>query len=184
MFNFGWLRIVPYATVILTFLSVYYYAYSQFNRANEAEQRYTQLQTDIANAHAIAKAEADARLSIATEVIASQARTVQSQEADLAKAGITRTQTKKDLQNALSKLDNFKSANNLLWQRTSDQDSMRETDIANLPSDPQNECTTTTERLRTIERASIYAVNDYDTCRIALDAIYNQLGEPIKHSDE
>lgn len=184
MIGFNWWKVLPYIAVIATIWALSWYGEHQYERAEQAEQRYAQLQSDIELERAKAEIDNQARLAAASEIIQRQAATVQATEAELTKLGITREQTKKELKNALSKLNTIANTNSVRDNTTEVADSVRQAEVASLPSDTENECTATAERLRTIERASIYAVNDYDTCRIALDAIYTQFGEPIKHSDE
>lgn len=183
MIGFNWWKVLPYIAVIATIWALSWYGEHQYERAEQAEQRYAQLQSDIELERAKAEIENQARQAIASEIIQRQAATVQATEAELTKLGITRDKTKKELKNALSQLNTVANTNSL-HDNTNVADSVRQAEVAELPSDTENECAATAERLRTIERASIYAVNDYDTCRIALDAIYTQFNEPIKYSDE
>lgn len=176
----NWLRVLPYLAVIATIGGLFAYGKIEHHGKLIAEQRYSQLQTDIAIERATAKAENDAKLSIANGKINAQAANIQSMEAQLAKLGITRAQTEKQLNETLSKLDNFKSANSLLWKRTS-QDSVREgqpSEVLQLPSESD------TKTISTVSAGIIYQVGDYESCIAQVKAIYEQHKQPIHFTDE
>lgn len=176
----NWLRMLPYLAVIVTIGGLFAYGKIEHAGKMEAETALSGYVAQVAAAHIAAKTENKINLDIANGKINAQVATMQVQEAQLAKLGINRAQTEKQLNETLSKLDNFKSANSLLWKRTS-EDSVREgqpSEVLQLPTESN------TKTISTVGAGIIYQVGDYESCIAQVKAIYEQHKQPIHFTDE
>jgi hypothetical protein len=195
--QFIWLKAAPYIAVIVLISGLG--AYGKYEHAGKvaaeskqakAEKDLTAFKDKIDAAHDAAKAEADARLAIANEVINAQDNKVKAQEDELSKLGITREQTKKELNDALkSSNEMLVSRNNVLdglnrLQASSGKDSAREgcaTSMLQLPTEQHDGASS---RVSPIEAAILYEVKDYRSCITQLKAIYDQHNQPIHFTDD
>lgn len=186
---FSWFKAAPYIAVI--FLVAGLGAYGKYEHAGklEAEKALSGYVAQVAATQAADHAQKEASRKQAEDDIKDHQAKVSALESELSKLGITREQTKKELNDALkSNNEILVSRNNVLdglnrLQSATSKDSVREGQPSTVLPIPQEECVRASETVRVISKASIFAVNDYDSCVTALTAVYKQLNQPIHFTD-
>ena len=195
--EFSWLKAAPYIAVIVLITGLG--AYGKYEHAGkvsaeskqaEAEKALSGYVAQVAATQAADHAQKEASRKQAEDDIKDHQAKVNTLESELSKLGITREQTKKELNDALkSSNEMLVSRNNVLdglnrLQSTASKDSVREGQPSTVLPIPQEECVRRGETVRVIKQASIFGVDDYDSCVTQLEAIYKQHNQPIHFTDE
>lgn len=195
--EFSWLKAAPYIAVIVLITGLG--AYGKYEHAGkvsaeskqaEAEKALSGYVAQVAATQAADHAQKEASRKQAEDDIKDHQAKVNALESELSKLGITREQTKKELNDALkSSNEMLVSRNNVLdglnrLQSATSQDSVRASDTSEVLPISKDQCIRASETVRIISKASIFAVNDYDSCITALTAVYKQLKQPIRFTDD
>lgn len=186
----NFLRVLPYLVGIALYAGLYWYGQHEHSERLAADKLYSDYIALETATRLADKTLAENNLKVAGNKINSQAAKVQAQEDALKKLGITREQTKKELDDAIkSNNEILISRNNVLdglnrMQSTTSKDNVRTDSATEVLPVSREECIRAGETVRVIKQASIFAVNDYDTCITQLKAIYKQHDQEINFTDE
>lgn len=180
----GFMRFAPYGVLLLLIAGVVGYVHHEHSQAVKWESAYNDLvRTSEIEAKA-AEAENLGKVSIAEENLNELDLANRQLKAKLASLGITKIGTEKELKNAYDKLDNFKSANQLLWNRTEKSgDGVSKDDLTSMLSLCRTEFDETSRRLEAVENSAIFEVQSYNACVAAVKGAYQVVGQQIRFDD-